>query len=61
MTTRIILPLLIISQNNLRTWIIRVSTITEKLSYVFDVLLTAAEFVLAAGVVDSYEEGFLSH
>ncbi len=59
MATRIIRTRLIITKNDLRTWIIRISSIAEELGHILNVLMAASELILAAGVIDSDQEGLL--
>ncbi len=49
----------IITKNDLRTWIIGISSIAEELGDILNVLVAALELVFAAGVVDSDQEGLL--
>jgi len=49
----------VITKNDLRTWIIGISSIAEELGHILNVLVAALELVFAASVVDSDQEGLL--
>lgn len=59
MTSRVILTTQIISKDDLRAWIIGITSVTEKLGNIFNVLAASPEFVFASFVVDA-NEGLLS-
>ena len=59
MPTRIVLFWHVITKNDLRAWVIGVTSIAQKLSYVLDVLMASAKLILTPGVVDANEEGLL--
>jgi hypothetical protein len=60
MPTRIILFWHVITKDDLRAWVIGVTSIAQKLSYVLDVLMASAKLILTPGVVDANEEGLLA-
>jgi hypothetical protein len=57
----IIHPAHIISQNDLGARITGIALAAEKFGYILDILVASIELILGAGVVDSYEKGFLAH
>ena len=61
MSRRIVHPTQIISQDDLGTRIVGITTIAEKLGDVLNVLLAPIEFVLGAGVINADQEGLLAH
>ena len=59
-TRRIILTAQVISKDDLRVRIVRITSVAEKLGNILNVLAASPEFVLASFVVDAKEEGLLS-
>jgi hypothetical protein len=59
-TRRIILTAQVISKDDLRVRIVRITSVAEKLGNILNVLAASPEFVLASFVVDANEEGLLS-
>lgn len=51
---------IIIPQNDLESWVVGITAITEELGYVLDVSVASSQFVLAAGVVDPDEQRLLA-
>jgi len=59
-TRRIILTAQVISKDDLRVRIVRITSVAEKLGNILNVLAASPEFVLASFVVDANEEGLLA-
>jgi hypothetical protein len=55
MSTRIVHAFHIITKNDLGAWVVGVTPVTQEFCNVFDVLMTSAQLVLAAGVIDANE------
>lgn len=51
----------IVPQDDLRARIVGIALIAEEFSDVLDVLVAAVEFILGSGVIDTDQEGLLTH
>ena len=59
MATGIIIALHVISKYDLRSWVIRIASITEELSDILNILVAAIQLVLEANIVNPHQERFL--